>query len=408
MRILHVLAQLPAQTGSGIYYQNLIRGLSAYGHEQRAVFARQGQAAFDFLPPEQQVPVDFCTAELPFPIAGMSDIMPYPHTVYGQMDQQMLECWQGAFGRVLRQAAAEFRPQAVILHHLWMLTSLAVGLFPDAVKIGVCHNTDLRQGVLHPNLVERYVDRLPGLDGVFALSELQMAPMEDLYGIAREKVLVLGGGFDQRLFYPPKERRTGTDVQLVYAAKIDPSKGVYALLEAFRLVCAQKSHLSLCLVGTPDGENARRLAPYLDSGLPITTRPALPQGELAELFRGADLFVLPSFFEGLGLTALEAMACGLRVVATENPGLTGLLSESVNASGVIEYVPLPTMETVDRPREDALPDFSRRLADKLLCQVERLERGEGVPPETLRALGNYSWEGIAEQANAALLRLARG
>lgn len=405
MRILHVLAQLPAQTGSGVYFQNLIRGLAAYGHSQRAVFARQDGAAFDFLPPAQQYPLEFRTAELPFPIAGMSDIMPYESTVYGKMDEEMLRRWRGAFGRVLERAAAEFQPQVVILHHLWMLSSLAVEVFPKAGKVGVCHHTDLRQAMAHPALVERYVDKLHRLDRVFALSALQKEPIETLYGIAREKILVLGGGFDQGVFYPPADRQPRGEIRLVYASKMDPAKGVYALLDAFAALCAVKPGLRLHLVGTPDRENARRLRPYLERGLPITLQPALPQRELAELFRTADIFVMPSFFEGLGLTALEAMACGARAVATENPGLLALLGEDINASGVIEYVPLPEMETVDKPRDTALPDFSRRLCDKLLLQVQRLERGEAVPEATQKALANHSWEGMAKRANQELLRL---
>jgi len=85
MRILHVIAQLPARTGSGVYYSNVIEELKKYGHAQAALFAVQDDFTFDVLASGAQYPVCFKTDSIPFPIAGMSDVMPYANTVYSRM-----------------------------------------------------------------------------------------------------------------------------------------------------------------------------------------------------------------------------------------------------------------------------------------------------------------------------------
>ncbi len=146
MKILHVLAQMPAKTGSGVYFCNLIQRLRAYGHAQAAVFACQGahNHNFDLLDADCQFPVRFQCKALPFPIAGMSDVMPYESTRYRDMDDAQLALWRAAFQKQLEAARAGFAPDVVILHHLWMLTSLGAQVFRNAVTVGVCHNTDLR------------------------------------------------------------------------------------------------------------------------------------------------------------------------------------------------------------------------------------------------------------------------
>ena len=99
---------------------------------------------------------------------------------------------------------------------------------------------------------------------------------------------------------------------------------------------------------------------------------ALPQRELAELFRESDLFVLPSFFEGLPLVTMEAMACGCKVVCSEISGMEKWLNENVPGQQV-EFVKLPEMENVDEPKKEALPDFEKCLAEAIKKKLEQSE-----------------------------------
>ncbi|MCL2377182.1 MAG: glycosyltransferase family 4 protein, partial [Defluviitaleaceae bacterium] len=338
MKILHVIAQLPTRTGSGVYYSNVVEELKRFGHNQAALFAVQDGLAFDILPAEAQYPVPFKSQQLPFPVAGMSDVMPYDNTVYSEMDEGMMDAWQKAFGDTLAQAKKGFAPDIVILHHLWMLTSMAVEVFDSQVKIGICHNTDLRQAEQNPHMKNKYVKNLNSLDAIFSLSDDAKDRIVNIFGINQSKIITIGGGFNQNLFYPAAAKEKSDKIQIVFAAKIERSKGVFELVKAFKGVSAVAPNLHLNIVGTPDGENKQRLASLMEGHENISLVHITSQKVLADFMRSQDIFVMPSYYEGLGLIAIESLGSGLRVVATEIEALMTLLGEDVNNSGIIEYV----------------------------------------------------------------------
>ena len=70
MRILHVLAQLPAKTGSGVYFTNVIEGLEKYKHEQAALYGTAPEYNFNIL--DTVYEVEFEGEDLDFPIVGMA------------------------------------------------------------------------------------------------------------------------------------------------------------------------------------------------------------------------------------------------------------------------------------------------------------------------------------------------
>lgn len=406
MKILHVLAQLPGKTGSGVYFGNVIERLAGYGHRQQALFACQDD--FEHGLPEGCgcYTVRFKTPQLPFAIAGMSDVMPYESTRYCSMDEGMLQCWEQAFGDMLRHARQAFAPDVVILHHLWMLTSMAAEVFAGSVKIGVCHNTDLRQARQNPALKQRYVKNIGKLDAILTLGDGQKQEIEALYGVPACRCITIGGGFDEGLFYPPEEKRADGLVRMVYAGRISQPKGVFQLVEAFGRIAPGRPQLRLDIVGTPDEENARRLQAAIGGNGQVALHPAMPQAQLADFLRQRDIFVMPSFFEGLGLMAVESLACGLWAVTTRIEGLEGLLGEEVNGSGAIEYVLLPRLYDVDRPREEDLEPFVQALGQKLLMQAEKVLRGAPFPPAVLGALSRHSWRAVVGRINDVIVRQA--
>jgi glycosyltransferase involved in cell wall biosynthesis len=130
-------------------------------------------------------------------------------------------------------------------------------------------------------------------------------------------------GVDTTLFAPPSdgsERRGGP---IMFVGRMnDPRKNVRLLLDAYALLRARMPNaprLLLAGLSGPYDEDIRHaesigIAPHLDVRLdPSAT-------ELAELYRGASAFALPSNEEGLGVVVLEAMASGLPVVATRCGG----------------------------------------------------------------------------------------
>ena len=104
------------------------------------------------------------------------------------------------------------------------------------------------------------------------------------------------------------------------------------------------------------------------------------------------MFVLPSFFEGLPLVVIEALACGCKAVVTDLPGIRPWISENIPAAPVW-YVEPPRMESVDEPVADDLPAFERRLAGAL-------DTAAGAPAPSaadFAGIERVTWAGLAEK-----------
>ena len=311
-----------------------------------------------------------------------------------------------AFEDMLNRANRDFAPDVAILHHLWILTSIVAKIFKQQIKIGVCHNTDIRQAEQNPDMQKKHTVNLKNLDAVFALSDSQQQKISNVYGIDQGKIITIGGGFNQKLFYPSATKMKNTKVEIVFSAKIEQSKGVFELLKSFMRISKYRQNLHLDIIGTPIGENAERLHSLIGNSDNISVVSISSQKSLADHIREKDIFVMPSYFEGLGLMAIECLASGLRVVATEIDALMSLLGDCVNNSGAIEYVRLPRVYDTDKPNPDDIGQFVEDLTAKLLVQIERVERGEPFPVEALAAVNQLSWSGITKKINNVIMQFA--
>lgn len=406
MKILHVLAQLPAKTGSGVYFSNMVEGLKRYEHDQKAIYARQGDFQWDILEGKDKYPVNFNEGELPFPIVGMSDVMPYQNTTYTSMTEEMIKTWKDAFKSRLLKAKEEFQPDIIFAHHLWILTSLVREIFPDSKIVGICHNTDLRQASMNPRLKEEHVKNIDKLDLVFSASEKQKDEIVEEYGISREDIVAVGGGFNQDIFYFPEEKEENDKIRLVYCAKIDPSKGIYELIKVYKSLGIED--VSLDIIGSPDKENKEKIEKLINSDSSISLYNVKDQKALGDELRKKDIFLMPSFYEGLGLMAIESLACGLYVVTTEIEALMSLLGEEIKESGVIKYVKLPRIYDTDKPVEDDLPEFRNNLKKAILEQVENIREERNLPFQMKDRIKEFSWDGLVDRMNKIVEELAMG
>ena len=201
MRILHVLAQLPERTGSGVYFTNVIQELKKYDNvEQACLYGTTKEFDIDILDKNRQFEVIFKSEALPFPIVGMSDIMPYESTLYSEMTEEMLEMWKNAFIRELNIIKEEFNPDVIISHHLCILTSIVCDVFRDRKVVGICHNTDIRQAEKNKEIKKKYVTNLEKLDKIFSLSYSQINDIEKKFGYDKKKVIYLGAGYNGEIF----------------------------------------------------------------------------------------------------------------------------------------------------------------------------------------------------------------
>lgn len=397
MKILHVLAQLPMKTGSGVYFTNMVEGFKKYGHTQKVIFANQDEHEWNILEEKDIYPIVFKSEEIPFPIVGMSDVMPYDNTLYSSMDQEMINIWIDAFKKRLIQLKEEYNPDVIFSHHLWMLTSLVREVFSDTKVIGVCHNTDIRQAKINPILKAEYTKNLDKLDLVFSASEMQKDEIESVYGILKDKIVAVGGGYNQNIFYYPTKKASNEIIKLVFCAKIDPSKGIYELIEVYKSLGLDD--VTLDIIGNPINENIDKINAYIKDDDTINLYNVGNQIALGDEFRKKHIFLMPSYYEGLGLTAIEALACSLYVVTTEIEALMSLLGDDIEKSGIVKYVSLPRIYDTDKPVEEDLFEFKENLRHAILEQIEKVRMNDNAHIKMKSKISTFSWQGIIEKMN---------
>jgi glycosyltransferase involved in cell wall biosynthesis len=123
--------------------------------------------------------------------------------------------------------------------------------------------------------------------------------------------------------------------------------------------------------------------------------------------RRCDIFALPSFFEGLPLVLLEAMACGCRIVTTDLPGARELFA--VPHPSMVRLVELPALETVDRPFKSDESLLEQRLAEALEASMADVMNGVEPDQDYIRKItGPFTWEGIFERIESVYRQALEG
>lgn len=396
MRILHVSAQLPTRTGSGVYFSNLIEYMDDEDIVHGAVYGVQEPFEFN-ITGEWDFPVRFNSERLPFPIVGMSDVMPYKNTRYKDMTDKMINQWKVAFSETIEQAVEKFNPDIIIAHHLWMVTSLILEEFSHIPVYAFSHYTDIRQAKSNPHLKEKHSNNIYNARKVFALSNLHIPEIEEVFQVPKENILVSGAGYNQNIFFEDNTKRYDDKIIIVFCGKIEQSKGVFELVKAFKEISEERDDVYLDIIGDGDKESIKRLHDIQLESRHVLRYNAEDQIWLGNFFRRSDIIVLPSFYEGLGLVILEGLGSGLRAVSTEIDGLMELLGEKVNDSDVIEYVKLPRIINTDEPLKEDLPAYRKELTKALRKQIQRVEEEKEIDPEITKEIQTHSWAGLAKR-----------
>lgn len=391
MRILSISAQKPDSTGSGIYMTELVKALLKEGHKE-AVIAGITREDRISLPEEVGFyPVYFESKELPFPVVGMSDEMPYRSTRYRDMTEDMTESFIKAFSERAVEVSELFKPDLILCHHLYLMTSAVRRVLPEKKIYGFCHNTDLRQ-MQKTDLMRDYIrEGIRELDRIFVVEKEQTEIIKDIYGVTEDRISCVGTGYNSSVFRDMKLRKDDDKIRLIFAGKISEKKGVKSLLRCIDSADSHGKDMELLLAGGAGDEREYEEIKELAENCRTQVRflGKLSQNELSRYYNICDIFVLPTYFDSIPLTLIEAMACGLRVVISELPGLVPWIEENVPGADVL-YVPMPEMKNTDEPLESSLPTFERRLSEaiSISCGKKHTEKPD---------LSRVSWSSVAKK-----------
>jgi glycosyltransferase involved in cell wall biosynthesis len=203
-------------------------------------------------------------------------------------------------------------------------------------------------------------------------------------GLPIDKIRVIPNGVDARAFAeaePADLRQFGIPPgsrTLLFVGRLDPQKGPFVLMAAARELLPRHSDLHLLLVGDgPLAENLRKwvaMETFSDRIHFAGRRTDVPS-----LMRAANLFVLPSLWEGLPNVVLEAMAAGVPVVASRVEGISDLLTD--DRTGLV--VP-------PNSAPDLIAAIGRILADPQHAHQMGHSAQQYVRTE-------FAWDGIVEK-----------
>lgn len=395
MKILHLLAQRPGFTGSGVYLQSIVRLADAEGYQQAVLCGIPAGEMISFEAEHQPelYPVFFETPELPFPVVGMSNVMPYKSTRYDQMTRSQLSQWHSAFKKQLSKAVAEFQPDIILSHHLWLLSALARQIAPDIPLYLINHGTALRQAKFCPSLATECIPFLQKAELVYALNKTQKDKLIDEFQLDPEKIIITGNGYNEAVFYPEK-RQPNKVKKLVYAGKISYAKGLRELLAALELIYNSGDRFQLNICGSGAGSELHKLKALAEKcSFPLEFTGNISQQELADVFRSSDIFILPSYYEGLPLVLIEALACGLQVIVNDLPGVKEWLGKDICKSEMIDFVTLPDLDTTYIPMMYDIPDYIERLSTSIKKRLNSRKKPVSLEAEIVE----YSWSAVFER-----------
>jgi D-inositol-3-phosphate glycosyltransferase len=224
-----------------------------------------------------------------------------------------------------------------------------------------------------------------GVDRVICASQGEKEMITAHYGVSPQKVTVVPCGVDTEVFRPLDKASTRRELGLaakeqvvLFVGRIEPLKGIDLLLRA---VSSLDSRFHVLVIGGDGKDVARKselaaLAAELRIAGKVTFLDAVPHDALPLYYNAADICVVPSYYESFGLVAVEAMACGVPVIASRVGGLKETVQDGQTGYLIPWLCPEP---------------FAERL--ELLLNNEPLRRSLGR--EARVAAERYHWSEVA-------------
>jgi D-inositol-3-phosphate glycosyltransferase len=326
------------------------------------------------------------------------------------LPKQQLSTYLPEFTTGILRFAADRGLQYDLVHsHYWMsgISALALRDNWNAPVINMFHTLGLMK-----NRIARSESEIEGdyrIDGeikvvrqanrLVAATLAERAQLEHLYQAQASKICVIPPGVDLSRFYPISKEEAKAAIGIpqqqrviLFVGRIEPLKGLETLLRALALLLKTSTGeccpMYLVVIGgepdaSPDDMNAemaRLLAIRDELALQqmVIFLGKKSQDTLPYYYSAAEAVVVPSFYESFGMVALEAMACGTPVVASQVGGLAFLVQD-----GVTGYV-------VPDGDSDAL---CQRLLTLYLDRALRDRLGE----QAAAAARSYDWEVITRQ-----------
>jgi glycosyltransferase involved in cell wall biosynthesis len=222
----------------------------------------------------------------------------------------------------------------------------------------------------------------------------------EIFGISSRKIFVVRNGLDSRFFRENKEDHLTIEKELkekfkvgkkyiLFVGTLEPIKNITRLLQAFQLFWQKRSDYQLVLVGKRGWLAGQYLQIAKDLGIvnQVKFLGYLEGEDLKKLLSQAGLFVMPSLYEGFGMSVLEAMASGAPCVISD-------------------------LESLREIAEDAAEYFNpydtEEMAEKMKLLLENEERRKELIVKGKKQARKFSWEKCARETLVVYQRINQG
>src|SRR5215475_4342407 len=321
-------------------------------------------------------------------IAGIETFHPR-HLLTPKIGMSLYGRWMACGAEALVTGLGAESPIELIDSHYVYPDGYAAMLLAERLNIPLVittRGTDINLFSRMPLIRPLIRKALARADGVIAVSEALKERMVEL-GVEAGKIAVIRNGVDREVFYQrdriEMRRKLGLDFGsriVVAVGALVPVKGLDRLIDAMSLMRNSMRGVNAKLYVIGEGPQRAALESQI-ARYGLTDRVFLigqrPQSELAEWHSAADLFCLTSHREGCPNAVIEAMACGLPVVAPDVGGVGELISKP-------EYGITPPSPTADK--------FAEAIAKALKTNWNRAEIAE--------AGAARSWSDVANEVMA--------
>jgi glycosyltransferase involved in cell wall biosynthesis len=322
MRILRVVGEL---------YPTVVGGIAIHAHEMSEMQGKRGHQVTVYTPSRGEGEIEECS--LHYKVVRF---------------HPLLKIMDNPISPSLFFDLYKIKDQFDIIHahsHLFFSSNICAVLrkFPSPPLIITNHGIESQTAPAWVNTL--YLPSigkwtLNSADRIICYTSGEKASLEHL-GVEAEKIEVIHNGINTDKFTPVGNKEEIKSI--LWVGRFQPGKGIEYLIKAFSLLNEKYPDIKLLMVGEgPLKQKIIQQIVQLNLERSIIVKDFIPNSSMPEIYQTSDAFVLPSLYEGVPRTILEAMASGLPVVCSNLSHLTrivegsGLLIPPRDANAIFE------------------------------------------------------------------------